>query len=78
MKFSKKRIFKKFRINIDFKLIDELIYYIKNNTRRLCFFVTMRKKVFRLIYNENAHFDIHRCYDRITKTFYIFKLSKKI
>ena len=78
LSINEKCIFKKIRININFKLIDDLIYYIKNDTRRLYFFVTIKKKVFRLTYDENAHFNIHRCYNRIMKTFYIFKLSKKI
>ena len=54
------RFSKKFRIEINFELFDELIYYIKNETCRLYFFFNFEEKIFRLIYDENLHVEIHR------------------
>ena len=75
---SKKRIFKKFRIDVNFELNNDLIYYIDEEIHRLCLFTTIKEEIFRLIHDENVHADIHRCFDRITDIFYIFKLIKKI
>ena len=36
-----------------------------------------QKKIFRLIHDENHHFEMHRCYERIFSTFYISQLFRK-
>ena len=40
---SKERVFKKFRIDINFELNNDFIYYIDEKTRRLCLFTTTKK-----------------------------------
>ena len=70
---------RKFRIDIDFELIsNDLIYYIDFENRRLCISNVMKKKVFKLMHDDNAHTSIHKCYNRLMKTLFIFRLSKKI
>ena len=40
-------LFKKFRINIDFKIENKIIYYIDNNEKiKLCIFKNIKKKIF--------------------------------
>ena len=71
-------ISKKFRIEIDFELSsNDLIYYTKNDIRRLCIFNFVKIKIFRLIHDVNAHVDVHRNFNKITNTFYISRLFKK-
>lgn len=72
------RISKKFRIEIDFELFEKLIYYTENEIRRLCLFINVEEKIFRLTHDENMHVDIHRYFNRIANIFYISRLSKKI
>ena len=70
---------KKFRIDVDFELsFDDLIYYIENDIRRLCIFNSIEIKIFRLIHDVNAYADVHRSFNKITNTLYIFRLFKKI
>ena len=54
------RFSKKFRIKINFELFNELIYYIKNKIRRLCFLINVKSEIFRLIYNENYNFQLSK------------------
>ena len=37
-----------------------------------------RKKIFRLVHDENHHFEVHRCYERIFSIFYISRLFRKL
>ena len=72
-------ISKKFRIDVDFELsFDDLIYYIENDIRRLCIFNSIKIKIFRLIHDVNAYADVHRSFNKILNTLYIFRLFKKI
>jgi len=72
-------MFKKFCINIDFKLRDNLIYYFdENNILRLCIFRSTKKKIFKTIYNNNYHYKYYRCLVRIIEVLFIFNLFKKI
>ena len=75
---NNERISKKFRIEIDFELFEKLIYYTRDETRRLCFFINIENKIFRLIHDENIHVEVHRCFNKIINIFYISRLSKKI
>ena len=69
---------KSIRIEIDFKMIDDFIYYIDINDRdKLCISKSLKKKIFRQVHDENHHVEIHRCYSRISKILFIFKLLKK-
>ena len=65
--------------DIDFRLIDDLIYYVKdNNSSRLCVFVNFEQNVMKLIHDENSHVEHHRIYVRIVKFVYIRHLSRKL
>ena len=70
-------ISRKFRIEIDFELSDDLIYYTSNNVRRLCISRSLEKKVFRLTHDD-THFEVHRCFQLISKTLYISRLLRKL
>ena len=76
MLFKKLR---KFRTSIDFELItNNLIYYIDIEYHRLCISNVMKKKVFKLIYDNNAYTSIHKYYNRLIKTLFISRLSRRI
>ena len=75
---EEERIPKKFRAGIDFELVDGLIYYIDEGARRLCLPSAVEAEVFRLAHDDNAHADIHRCFNRKADTYYVPRLSKKI
>ena len=74
-----KSISKKLRTEINFALnTNDIIYHVDFDTRRSCISVAMKREIFRLAHDENQHSEIHRCYDRIINTMYIFRLSRKI
>ena len=76
MLFKKLR---KFRIDIDFELsLNDLIYYIDFEYRRLCISNVMKKKIFKLICDNNTYTSIHKYYNRLMKTLFISRLSRKI
>ena len=55
---------RKFRINIDFELSsNDLIYYIDIKYRRLYISNIMKKKVFKLIYDDNTYTSIYKYYN---------------
>ena len=69
---------RKFRIDIDFELSsNDLIYYIDFEYHRLCISNIMKKKVFKLIYDNNAYTSIHKYYNRLIKTLFISRLLRK-
>ena len=71
----KKEIFS----DIDFQLIDDLIYYVKDdNSSQLCIFVNFEQNVMKLIHDENSHVEHHRIYARIVKSVYIRHLFRKL
>ena len=70
---------RKFRIDIDFELSsNDLIYYIDFEYRWLYISSVMKKKVFKLIYDDNAYTSIHKCYNRLVRTLFISRLLRKI
>ena len=70
---------RKFRIDIDFELSsNNLIYYIEFEYRRLCISNIMKKKVFKLIYDDNTYTSIHKYYNQLMKTLFISRLARKI
>ena len=73
-----KTIFKKFCIEINFELRDELIYYINKKRLRLCIFKSVKKEIFHMIHDDNHRFNIHQCFTKISKTMFISRLLKKI
>lgn len=76
---EKKFVFKKFFIEIDFELRDNLIYYFdKENCLRLCISRTIEKEIFKTIYNNNYYFGYYRCFTRINETLFISRALNKI
>ena len=76
MLFKKLR---KFRIDIDFELSsNDLIFYIDFEYRRLYISNIMKFFFFKLIYNDNTYTSIHKYYNRLMKTLFISRLSRKI
>ena len=62
---------------IDFQLIDDLIYYVKNDQFRLCISKNCIHDVLKLAHDDNFHVDHHRAYDRL-KTIYIRRLFRRL
>ena len=71
-----KRVPKKFKTGIDFVLNEDLVYYVKENKRRICLLSSMEKNIFHLIHDENMHAGVHRSFNRIT-IFFIFPVFPK-
>lgn len=72
-------VLKKFRIDIEFELRGELVYYFdESNVLRLCISRLVKEKIFRAIHDDNHHFNYHRCLARIADTLFILDLLKKI
>ena len=82
MKKKKFVLFKrlrKFRNDIDFELVlNDLIYYIDFENRRLYISNIMKKEVFKLIHDDNTYANIYKYYNRLIKTLFILRLSRKI
>ena len=76
--FDIKKTKKKMFNDIDFQLIDDLIYYVKNNnSSRFFISINFEQNVMKLIYDENSHIEHHRIYVRIVKFVYIRHLFRK-
>ena len=72
-------ILKKLRIEVDFELnSNDFMYNISIEVKRLCISLTVKQKVYRLIHDDAAHADIHRCYNRLAEILYISRLSRKL
>ena len=59
-------------------LKNDIIYHVNNTIRRSCIFNSIKREIFRFAHDDNHHFEIHRCYERIFDTLYISRLFKKI
>ena len=69
---------KSIQIEIDFKIVDDFIYYIDiNDCDRLCILKFLKEKIFRQVHDENHHAEIHRYYNQISEILFILKLLKK-
>ena len=73
-----KRVTKKFKTRIDFELNENLVYYLNDGKRRLCFFSSIKKTFFHLAHDENMHAGIHHCINRLIDIFYKPRFFKKI
>ena len=60
---------KNIKRGIDFRLNQNLIYYLNYGNRRLCVFSLM--EFFYSTRNENMHAEVHRCFNRLIDIFYI-------
>lgn len=66
------------RTDVDFCLIDDLIYHIKNGKTRLCIFRNTKSTVMRAAHDDCFHAGHHKAYARLTNAVYIHKLSRKL
>ena len=64
--------------DIFFETRDKLIYHNDNDRLRLCVSQLLKKKVFRLTYDQNQHLKINRSYHWLTDILYISRLYRKI
>ena len=80
----KTSIFNNYRIDIDFRFINDFIYYLleynnkKSKKSRLCILFNVIHNVFKLIYNDCFHIEYYRVYTRLIEFVYIYKLSRKL
>lgn len=65
-------------VDIKFKHRNKLLYYINSNDKRekLCISITMKKKIFQMIYDSHHHVSFHQLYDRISRFLYVKHLSR--
>jgi len=66
------------RINIDFCLINNLIYYVKNSKTRLYISRNIKSTIRRATHNDCFHASYYRIYVKLSNTIYIYKLSRKL
>ena len=64
--------------DINFQLINDLFYHIKNETVRFCIFSNYIQKIFRLVHDANAHVEYYRTYSKLVDVVYIRKFSKRL
>ena len=64
------------RIDMNFEMHDDLIYHKKR--QRLCISTDLDKEIFDLTHDKNQHFEINRCYARISESLYLSHLSKNL
>ena len=63
-------------IDLNFIMRDDLIYHKKR--QRLCISASLDKEILILTHDKNQHFDINRCYARISENLYISHLFRKL
>ena len=63
-------------IDLNFIIRDDLIYHKKR--QRLCISKSLNKEIFMLTHDNNQHFEVNRCYARISESLYISHLSRKL
>lgn len=66
------------RIDIDFCLINNLIYYVKNSKTHLCISCNIKSTIIRATHNDCFHTSYYRIYVKLSNTIYIYKLSRKL
>lgn len=66
------------RINIDLYLINNLIYYVKNDKTRLCISRNTKSIVIRATHNDYFYANYYRIHVKLNNTIYIYKLSRKL
>lgn len=65
-------------IDIDFCLIDNLIYYIKNSKTPLCISCNTKSTIIRAAHNNYFYTSYYKVYIRLSNTIYIYKLFQKL
>ena len=63
---------------MNFVLQNELIYHVKNNKKKLCILILMKKVILKAAHDDCNYAKYYRIYIKLLKTTYIHKLSKKL
>ena len=63
-------------LNIDFQLINDFIYYIKQLNFRFCVSINCVKNIFKTIHNLNVYSKHYQTYVRFVDIVYIYKMFK--
>ena len=68
------------KIDLRFKLREDLIYYTNFNNKRERLYILnlLKKKIFKLIYDRQHYKDYYRTYDRISNSIYLRHLFKHL
>lgn len=66
------------RININFYLINDFIYYVKNDKTRLYISCNIKNIIIRAMHNNCFYASYYKVYVRLSNTIYIYKLSRKL
>ena len=64
--------------NINFKFIDDLIYYCKNESSRLCIFNNCVQNILQMIHDDCVHVEYHRTYVKFVDLIYIKKFFRQL
>ena len=64
--------------NINFKLINDLIYHCKNESSRLCILNNCVQNVLQIIHDDCAHADHYRTYVKLIDLIYIKRFFKQL
>ena len=63
--------------DVNFQLIDDLLYHVKKNYFKFCISKNNIQNVLKLIHDDNSHADYHKIYVKL-KFVYIRKLSRQL
>ena len=63
---------------MNFTLQNRLIYYIKNNKKRLCILILMKKIMLKTTHDDCNYVKHYYTYVKLSKTIYIYKLSRQL
>ena len=63
---------------INFVLQNELFYYVKNDNKKLCILILMKKIILKATHDDCNYVKHHCTYIKLSKTIYIHKLLKKL
>lgn len=63
---------------VEFKMQDDLIYHVKDDLSRLCIPANVEKQIFEEAHDGNMHAGHARAYERLARTVFIPRLSRKL
>lgn len=64
---------------LSYKLINELFYFDDNEKKfRLCIFIVMKIKIFKLTHDEMKYFDYTRTHEKLIQNLYIYSITNKL
>ena len=77
-KMNRSKKLKSIITKINFKLHDDVIFYVKNDVFKFCIFENCQQKIFKIVYDNNFHVEQHRVYRKLIESIYISKMSRKL